>query len=445
MAAIYQVVFFAVCIFVFPASSRAHYYSTRNNDGSYQFSFGTDDHTRDEVGDIAGNVVGSYRYVSDDNHEREVNYNAGPGLGFQAAGEGILDVPALIDEIRAYRGPWIEPDYPAHWANLPRSYNFAYHAGDSARKEFSDDDGNLHGFYSYLDDEGNQQTVHYEAGIGGYRVLGNNLPDGISSQYVRARESAPSLQQVARPRAAHVDPSNLKISYGGDGSYSFDYDAAGHRRSESADAAGNVGGSFSYVGDDNVNYNVDYSAGSGTGFQAHGAHLPKPTSNGHVSRRVSTGHSPRPSTVASGGRRLHQQRVGVHQPFSVGVGSSRLYDSRTSHAGYSGPGSFYYERRPSADYLYQVGYPQDQRYVTTSGPSHSYNYRTSTYGSSFPSFHTSSDNYNRVGSGYSQLFPGYSSVTLPGGTAYATGGFRHYRSSTSDEFGGVSFDSNESI
>merc|ERR1712066_1002839 len=261
-----------------------------------------------------------------------------------------------------------------------------------------------------------------------------------------------------------------QISYAGDGSYSFDYEAAGHRRSESADGAGNVGGSFSFIGDDNVNRQVDYTAGAGQGFRAHGAHLPRAGVTAQTTRTVvqpqtvvrtqavrpqavrtqavvrSQAVQPQavrtqtvvqPHTVVRsqavrpqahrfrinqvnrgqtvrGGQLSNIHGTYFQQPHIVGVGGSRLYDYSTSYS--TTPGSFYYQRNPATTYSYNVGYPREY------------------HSTSFPQHHETTSVYQAGTSNPSSLYPGYQSVTLPGGVAYSTG-LKHFKRDLSDEVG----------
>lgn len=61
----------------------------------------------------------------------------------------------------------------------------------------------------------------------------------------------------------------------GDASYSFTIDTDDYKRVESADASGNVQGSFSY-NNEAGNHDLSYVAGSGTGFVATGGSLSDP-------------------------------------------------------------------------------------------------------------------------------------------------------------------------
>jgi len=133
---------------------------------------------------------------------------------------------------------------------------------------------------------------------------------------------------------------------------------------------------------------------------------------------VSTG-----SSIQSGGRTFHQTRVGAHQPFTIGVGGQRLYDYSTA-SGFSSPGSFYYSREPE--------YVHTERYYTSQAPTTYYTHHQTTpvhysYSTGVPDesgeYRTE---YRTLSSGSSQLFPGYSSVSLPGGYSYSTGNTRHF-------------------
>lgn len=165
--------------------------------------------------------------------------------------------------------------------------------------------------------------------------------------------------------------------------------------------------------------------------QSSGAHGSSTGSHLTGGRRVSGGslvsgrhqssgaHGVSTGSIHSGGRRFHQHGVGAHQPFSIGVGGQRLYDYSTA-SGFSSPGSFYYSREPE--------YVHTQRYFTSDAPTTYYTHHETTpahysYSTGNPagSGYQTTNEYRTVSSGGSQLFPGYSSVSLPGGVRYSTG------------------------
>lgn len=67
---------------------------------------------------------------------------------------------------------------------------------DSSRNEKSDLNGNVSGFYSYLDPQGITRTIQYTAGTNGYIAKGNSLPV--------APGPVQETPEVAQARAAHL-------------------------------------------------------------------------------------------------------------------------------------------------------------------------------------------------------------------------------------------------
>lgn len=65
-----------------------------NADGSYHFSYSTDDQARQENADSSGNVRGSYWYINKDG-KYDLSYIAGVSTGFQPTG-GNLATPVHL-------------------------------------------------------------------------------------------------------------------------------------------------------------------------------------------------------------------------------------------------------------------------------------------------------------------------------------------------------------
>lgn len=55
-------------------------------------------------------------------------------------------------------------------------YTYGYTDGASAKTESRTADGETHGSYSYVDDAGSVQAVHYTAGAEGFKAAGTNIP-----------------------------------------------------------------------------------------------------------------------------------------------------------------------------------------------------------------------------------------------------------------------------
>ncbi|XP_046393337.1 uncharacterized protein LOC124161145 [Ischnura elegans] len=256
-------------------------YDSGPSDASYSFSYDAGDHSRQEISDAAGNIVGSFAFTAKDGINRKVNYEAGAEKGFVAQGAHLPEAPPSpvgVKAVSAYIPAPLAPVpaapifYSAPPANSDGSYSFSYDAGDHSRAESSDASGNVRGHFAFVANDGVQRKVDYEAGAEkGFTAKGAHLPVAPPVPVIpfhptfKYEAPKPVLPQVE----AKVDSSANQ-----DGSYSFSYDAGDHSRQESADAAGNVRGQFSFVAKDGVNRKVDYEANRDTGFLAKGAHLP---------------------------------------------------------------------------------------------------------------------------------------------------------------------------
>lgn len=216
--------------------------SKLNNDGSYSFSYSTNDQSREESADSKNNVRGSYSFkAKDDGHTRRVDYAAGSAIGFVATGNH-LPVPP---------GSTAAFGYSSQGQSRPTSF------GQSSSSSFSQS-----GLSTYSAADG----IHYTAGDGKVSVANDASSVGLISG---KPTSSGSFSQTP------VGGSSTSTGLKRDGSYSFSYNAGDHSRQESGDAQNNVRGTYSFVAkDDGQTRHVEYEAGAATGFIAKGAHLP---------------------------------------------------------------------------------------------------------------------------------------------------------------------------
>ncbi|XP_049839103.1 uncharacterized protein LOC126284312 [Schistocerca gregaria] len=234
----------------------------------YSFSYSTDDQSRDEQGDAAGNVVGSYAFTAKDDGKAR-DYSA----GFVAHGAHLQPVA----NVSPASSPGSEA-YSAHGGGgtaSDGSYSFSYSTGDHSRQESADARNNVRGSYSFVaKDDSKSRTVEYEAGATtGFVARGSHLP-GSGGSLAYSGSGVPSAEEAAAPAAAAPYSSQ---SGAGAGGYSFSYSTPDQSREETGDAHNNVRGRFSFVAkDDGQRRSVEYEAGAGKGFVAKGAHLPQP-------------------------------------------------------------------------------------------------------------------------------------------------------------------------
>ncbi|OQR77529.1 hypothetical protein BIW11_07029 [Tropilaelaps mercedesae] len=114
------------------------------------------------------------------------------------------------------------PAAPVHYvsigARLEGDYNFGYDTGkasngdESFRRETRDPDGTVRGSYGYVDSNGKQITVHYEAGKEGFKILSEDEAktrrEAAARGQTDAGNDAPgrssSMQVISRPRAQDI-------------------------------------------------------------------------------------------------------------------------------------------------------------------------------------------------------------------------------------------------
>lgn len=261
-----------------PAQGRAEYYLLQN-DGSYNYGYDTGNGIyAKQAGSKENEVQGSYTYNS--NGELiNVKYTAGvQGFVPELPGGGLKVVPLtsataaplvpVIQTNTGLDGIVVESFRSAPEDNGDKTYSFAYQSDNHERQESSDAAGFVKGRYSYTDETGTH-NLEYKAGPDtGFEVIGGSLaqPNGL----LMGKQSA-----VASSKTWTGTPAVLTKTNDNDGSYSFEYNAGDSARQESADAAGNVRGRYSYTNEAG-NHDLSYIAGSDTGFQVTGGSLAQP-------------------------------------------------------------------------------------------------------------------------------------------------------------------------
>ncbi|KAB7504988.1 hypothetical protein Anas_07849 [Armadillidium nasatum] len=289
-----------------------------NTDASYGFEFSSDDHSRNEKSDADGTVTGTYSYVDENGRKRNFNYRAGKGIGFVIDGDGLVE--DVSGTAQSYSGPARQPSisgggFSSHVTSTKSqtpgdaSYSFTYDAGDHSRSETSDPNLNINGRFSFVADDGKERRVNYVAGAStGFQAEGDHLPkvsdvpsarpqtiSSVARQPSRASSgysghssvrqrggsnglsfSQPKVKVSQRPSQSRpFEEANIASSFSPEGPYSFSYKTSTHSRTESGDEKNNVKGNFAFIAeDDGQNRQINYEAGSATGFIAEGAHIP---------------------------------------------------------------------------------------------------------------------------------------------------------------------------
>ena len=161
------------------------------------------------------------------------------------------------------------------------SRSFAYETSSHARSEAEDSQDNVVGNFDFVAaDDGQRRAIKYEASSDtGFIAEGTHIPVGP------AVPGAPSGQPTGRivpvQEVHFVDPL---ADTNTDASYNFAFDSEQYSRSETADADGNVQGTYTVVDDDGTRRTYRFRAGKGVGYET---------------EVVSTSQGARPSRPAS--------------------------------------------------------------------------------------------------------------------------------------------------
>ena len=269
-------------------------------DASYQYNYNAGDSARSETSDRDLNIQGKYSFIGDDGVERTVHYKAGSGIGFVAEGShlpvasedgivsqstGFTSVPR-VSEVSPLLKTSDSDSKVTNTQGVQRGYSFSYTNSDSSRSESSDVANNVVGEYTYVAGDGQKYKINYKAGSGiGFVAEGDSVPKVPVPEASRLIPLVPSqtyftpvsssVSESASPTIYSVGNTNTQSNVQPDGSYSFSYTNSDSARSETADSSNNVIGRYSFVADDGINREVQYKAGSATGFVAIGDHLPE--------------------------------------------------------------------------------------------------------------------------------------------------------------------------
>ncbi|XP_042863842.1 nuclear pore complex protein NUP62-like [Penaeus japonicus] len=276
--------------------------SAASPDGSYSFSFDAGDHSRSESADGNLNVEGQFSFVADDGVRRNVNYEAGANRGFQASGDHLPTAPQPHSTSFASHVPSVKSGSPASTFHRPSSvstqrysasgspsspstrvsgrpfdqantrsqinpdggYSFSYQTSTHSRAESGDRDNNVDGNFAFVADDGQQRAIQYEAGSDtGFIAEGAHIP--VGPEVPGAPSGQPTGRIVPVREIPFVDPL---ADTNADASYSFAFDSEQYSRSESADADGNVQGTYTLLDDEGTRRTYRFRAGEGVGFEA---------------------------------------------------------------------------------------------------------------------------------------------------------------------------------
>jgi len=170
-------------------------------DPSYYFEYKSEDSERVEDADSTGSITGQYGYKTAGGNDILVKYSAGAGTGFvienkddlAAALERSAAEAALV-KAKPYTGEVVEVESSGPNTE-DASYSFAYKGSDKAQQEESSA-GDVKGSYSFKTEDGQEFTVKYTSGVGGFVVeniedlLAQTNPQSAEYQAVLAEHAA---------------------------------------------------------------------------------------------------------------------------------------------------------------------------------------------------------------------------------------------------------------
>ncbi|ROT85910.1 hypothetical protein C7M84_003950 [Penaeus vannamei] len=262
------------------------------------------------------NVQGHFSFVADDGVTRNVNYEAGANRGFQASGDHLPTAPQPHSASRpaatsfASHTPSLKSGPAASTFSRPSShsysdsgsasspsriatgrpfgeantrtqtrpdgsYSFSYQTPTHSRAESGDADNNVDGNFAFVADDGQSRAISYEAGSDtGFIAEGAHIP--VGPEVPGAPSGQPTGRIVPTPT---LMPLQLRLR------------SDQYSRSESADADGNVQGTYTLLDDQGTRRTYRFRAG-----KAPTLHSPSSPST----YTASTASSPRyPSAAAS--------------------------------------------------------------------------------------------------------------------------------------------------
>nr|XP_053627423.1 uncharacterized protein LOC128685012 [Cherax quadricarinatus] len=144
------------------------------------------------------------------------------------------------------------------------SYSFAYDTSSHSRAESGDKANNVAGKFDFVaKDDGQRRAINYQAGSAtGFTAEGAHIP--VGPPVPGSSTGQPTGRIVPVQEVPFIDPLADSKS---DASYNFAFDSEQYSRSESADADGNVQGTYTVVDDDGTRRTYRFRAGEGIGFE----------------------------------------------------------------------------------------------------------------------------------------------------------------------------------
>ncbi|KAL1491299.1 hypothetical protein ABEB36_011916 [Hypothenemus hampei] len=154
-----------------------------DNRTGYEFRFDTGKFRKNETSDRYGNVSGRVEFDGfDGNLYTRVynNSNRGNFQTFPALTENLQQISSYLNDLlnSFYNLPYVS----TRDGSQNRSYYFLFDTGKFKTEEFSDQNGNIRGFFQFSDDRGQIHDLNYVTDKeNGFLVTGGNLADSVSN------------------------------------------------------------------------------------------------------------------------------------------------------------------------------------------------------------------------------------------------------------------------
>ncbi|MCL4113267.1 UNVERIFIED_CONTAM: hypothetical protein GTU68_018205, partial [Idotea baltica] len=270
----------------------------KDGDASYGFNFQSEGHSRNEQSDSDGTVTGSYSYVDENGVTRSFTYKAGKGIGFVIKGDGLTeDVNSVANDGNKRTINYVagsSTGFQAQGDHLPKApeSQFGGRATVSQRRAPSSR-VNPSSFPSHRTSSKpfpfnsvrrrNPQTSQIinnspilKSSVRQHKPFSSGTFSSASQRGSHQQTTfTPSKRTSITSPHRYKEEANIRSSVTPQGSYSFSYDTSSHSRSQSGNDDNDVIGDFAFVAeDDGIRREINYEAGSGTGFIAEGVHIP---------------------------------------------------------------------------------------------------------------------------------------------------------------------------
>jgi len=225
-----------------------------NTDSSYGFNYNEDSAERSESADASGLIQGSYKYTNAEGNIINVEYEAGNGIGFVIKNQD--DLNAAIKKATE-DGAVAAASKKAQSATSSSRATASHSSGYSASASSSSSASSSYSAASSTSGSAYSAGTLPLSGYGGSVTSTFSLPESNALPNIGRRRVAVKSGAASSHRAVAQSVGGAAV----DRSFMFNAVGDDHEFMETADAAGERTGSYSYVIPEGGNFLVKYSAG----------------------------------------------------------------------------------------------------------------------------------------------------------------------------------------